>query len=518
MASSDLKVLLTALRDRELPPNKEDIARAFEDRNTQEEASSWVQEFLQPSTLLTKEELDFYEKHGIETTDLDPPAGRPLSDTELEAAIDSLEASTAAIERQTKILETQRLALKKLQSQNANQETISSVREKRQTKLARHRAQIDFDIDELSGAASGRLRSTLKQSENATSLLPSQTERSLERDDRLLAGLSKLLPRIADSSLEKDESADVEKLCSALTSLCIQEIHARMDRMHHETIAEQPHRQQGASEQGLSDQQIKQREAARSEIQELEREVEGLVAIVVDQQHRQPLKKGLLSAGADIQVQRAQWSEYTVTALLYLTSRLDAIVDHVQHLHSHNNALHAVSDALEETAAKRPAGTNKTTDSTNGDKANGKGLIPLRLVQANRSEPQDPAIHLLRQLDIRVPENSTMAKLMETLESALRERRKRLDQLGESTEHAVTESIAQSLAKSDVDLQHLLAAVYANSKYATTRLVDEDVQTDLDELESRTQVLGSQMRELDIDAIARAVNKRQAELVQTLNG
>lgn len=58
MASSDLKVLLTALRDRELPPNKEDIARAFEDRNTQEEASSWVQEFLQPSTLLTKEELD----------------------------------------------------------------------------------------------------------------------------------------------------------------------------------------------------------------------------------------------------------------------------------------------------------------------------------------------------------------------------------------------------------------------------------------------------------------------------
>jgi hypothetical protein len=435
----------------------------------------------------------------------------------LEKAIEALEASTAAIEKQTTILQNQKDALKELQSQNAAEESVRSARERRQTKLARERAQIDLDIDEVMAATTSRLRSTQKQSEGVKSLLPSQTERLLEKDDRLLAGLTKLLPRIADTASDTDDSADVEQLCSALTALTIEEIHARMDRVYRESIAKYSHQSNGSSGTGLSDLQIKQREAARSELQELEREVEGLVAIVVDQQHRKPLKKGLLSSRANSQLQRTQWSEYAVTALLYLASRLDAIADHIEHVHAHTNTLHAVSEALEETTAVQSASGKATTSSVSAEKSAGKGLIPLRLVQENRSEPQDPAVHLLRQLDIRVPENSTMTKLAETLESALRERKKRLAHLSDSTEDITTGSIAQSLTQADVDLRHVLEAVYENSRYGTVHLVDADVQTKMDELEKRTQSLGNQMRELDVDAIARTVKTKQAEIARQLN-
>jgi hypothetical protein len=111
-----------------------------------------------------------------------------------------------------------------------------------------------------------------------------------------------------------------------------------------------------------------------------------------------------------------------------------------------------------------------------------------------------------------------MAKLAETLGSALRERKERLASLMESTENTATELIAQSLAETDVDLQHLLGAVCAHSKYGKVKLVDGDVQAGLDELEARTRVLGDQMRELDIDAIAKAVKSKQAELVRRLEG
>jgi hypothetical protein len=58
MASSDLAALLTALRDRDIPLGKDDIAWASENQKSRLKASTWVQEYLQPATLLTKDELD----------------------------------------------------------------------------------------------------------------------------------------------------------------------------------------------------------------------------------------------------------------------------------------------------------------------------------------------------------------------------------------------------------------------------------------------------------------------------
>lgn len=440
-----------------------------------------------------------------------------MSDTELEAAIESLEASTAAIEKQTEVLESQKRALKDLQARNAASDPAAS-KDARQKKLARDRAQIDFDIDELSQAASGRIRTAIKQSDAAIGAIPSQTDRLLVKDDRLLDGLRKLLPRISDSSLDHDEAADVEQLCSALSVLSVKEIHARLDNVYRETVADYSRRRAASSEKPFTESHAKQRDNARAELKELGSEIDGLVGIVVDQQHRKPLQKGLLSARTDSQVQRAQWSEYAVTALLYLTSRLDAISDHVEHLRAHSNALGTISEILDETMVTKAPGGGPSTSSPIVDRSGAKGLKPLRLVQANRSETQDPALQFLRQQDIRVPENSSTGKMTAILDATLRERKERLANLARGTEQNVTDSITQSLAKTDADLQALLRSVFAHSEYGSVRLVDGEVHDGLEKLERETQRIGDKMRELDVDAIARAVKAKQIEVLRKLGG
>lgn len=57
MAPTELNTLLNALRDRDIGLGEDDVAWAFEDKTAKESASAWVNEYLQSSTLLTKDEL-----------------------------------------------------------------------------------------------------------------------------------------------------------------------------------------------------------------------------------------------------------------------------------------------------------------------------------------------------------------------------------------------------------------------------------------------------------------------------
>ena len=55
--SPALSTLLAALRDRRIPLTRDDVQWAFDSVKTHDEAVAWVQEYLQPNTLLTSEEL-----------------------------------------------------------------------------------------------------------------------------------------------------------------------------------------------------------------------------------------------------------------------------------------------------------------------------------------------------------------------------------------------------------------------------------------------------------------------------
>ncbi|EME44294.1 hypothetical protein DOTSEDRAFT_172437 [Dothistroma septosporum NZE10] len=521
MAAKELGTLLNALRDRDINLGEDDVAWAFEDKSAQDSASDWVNQYLQPSTLLTKDELEYDQQHQTRGTPSLYDLGRPISDAEYEAAIVSLEASTAAIDRQSEILGSQKHALHDIKARNAIAENNASVQENRQKKLGCQRAQLDLDVDELAQALQVNVRSSLKQGDVTTAGLPSAVERLFEKDDRLLDGLQKLLPKLTDSSQDEDEAKDIEHLCAMLAELSVQEIHARLDKAYRECVSDHDHLQYGSRSKELSAQQLKQQKNLRLELEELNGEVDGLVSIVVDHQYRKPLKDGMLSSLASAQAQKYKWSEYTISALSYLTARLDALADHVEQVHAQASALRALLSAMTETLATpdtRPGAAQKHP-SPMLSTPSAKGLKPLRLVQANLSESQDPAVSFLRHHEVHCQERGSDVRLTSALlTSALRDRKQRLDHLLKSTEDTVSAATAKSVSRTDTHVQDLLSAVYAQSCYGTTHLVDSDLQAQLDKLEHKTQKLGDEMRDIDVDAVAHVAKAKQEAALRKLAG
>lgn len=60
MAEDPLQVFVKALRDHDLPYDREAIKSAFADPETQDAVRDWVDEYLSPETLLTKDEANLY--------------------------------------------------------------------------------------------------------------------------------------------------------------------------------------------------------------------------------------------------------------------------------------------------------------------------------------------------------------------------------------------------------------------------------------------------------------------------
>lgn len=61
MSQPELEHLLRVLGDRDTDLSRDDVAWAFESRETKKNISKWVREYLSPASLLTREELHLYD-------------------------------------------------------------------------------------------------------------------------------------------------------------------------------------------------------------------------------------------------------------------------------------------------------------------------------------------------------------------------------------------------------------------------------------------------------------------------
>lgn len=71
---------------------------------------------------------------------------RPILDHELAAAIDSLQSSTAAIEKQSKVLEAQKDALMKLKALDKPNLEVEHLRNERRRKEHQEQARLDVAV------------------------------------------------------------------------------------------------------------------------------------------------------------------------------------------------------------------------------------------------------------------------------------------------------------------------------------------------------------------------------------
>ncbi|KAK0357490.1 hypothetical protein LTR94_000525 [Friedmanniomyces endolithicus] len=483
-AAGQLQHLLRVLDERDISLGHDDVAWAFDHNETKPKITSWVHEYLFAPTLLTKEELHYHTTHpdGTENCTGHGPTGRPLSDSDFEAAIASLEASTAAIDKQCQLLETQKQALTELKARNTNRDGSTAARD-RQKKLVREKAQLDFAVDELADALQSKLQASIKQ-------------------------------------IDANVCEEVDCLCQGLTVLSVQEIRLRMDDAYRASAGSPANETNGQTVEIE-----RQRQSLRLELDELSQEIDSLATMAVDGQFRVPILRELQATKSEAESDRSRWSEYVAATLQYLTTRLVALEQHSQHMQTHQRALVELTSALETTTRVLPNAAATSQQARRGPQqtaaprspatptSSAKGLKPLHLVRANLSEPQDHVAQLLRSFEIRVGDTSDTDKLTAVLELASKSQRTRLTQLRGSTERVISEQLVETVGKADGDVEDLLRALYAHSTFGSVELVDPEVADGLARLERQTQGLGEEMRGLDAEGIARLVRERQREVL-----
>lgn len=510
MASKELFHLLRVLDERDTGLGRDDVAWAFEPAK-KAETEEWIKTYLSPATLLTTEEHAFHDRFGEFTPQINSAAsGRPLSDEEFEHAISSLQTSTAALDVQCQLMEAQKRALLDFKARNTNGDEYDRPEPGKQPKkLARDKAQVDLEVGQLSGSLHERLRSSLTQAEAVSESLPSKVERLLEKDDRTLDSLQKVVPKLQGNDGENGTLDQISQLCHAFEVLEGQAIRARIDAIYQDNLAKgSTNTTNGHS---LSDTQEQQ--AVRAELAELSSEIDGLLTLVAENYYRAPITKRLGNARTESNVEAARWSEYLGSTLHYLTSRLESLDDHFQHVRAHRAALAAVSQTLDKTLASPAAKSEVTQPAAAKASQAQRGLKPLRLVQANLPEAPDASAQLLRLLDIRQPDPVNVAKFSQDLQAARIDRQDKLSSFASTTDESLTKLLGESLHKADVDARDLLSAVFAHSQYGERRLADEEVQKELDVLEGRTQTVGEQMRRLDVDGLASDVRRLQRSVL-----
>jgi hypothetical protein len=431
--------------------------------------------------------------------------GRAIPDKDIEAAIASLESSTVAIEQQCLILEAQKRALKDLKARNESRGSHDPQQD-RPNKLARERAQLQFQVDELAASVQTDLQISTKQADAAVAGLSPSIDRILEKDDHLLEGVQKLLPKLEGSASDEGAANEVDRLCQGLISLSAQEIRSRVDSVYRAHSKSQTNAVNGHHNTN----EDKQMQSLIAELTELSGEIDSLATMAVDSQYRHPILRELTESRSEADSDRARWSKYVIATIQFLANRLLALEEHARHLQTHQNALKQVNEALEATlAAPHASKPEKQTNVQSPMTPQAKGLKPLRLVQANFTEAQDPVAQLLRTLDIKVREPSDIAKLADTLEQAQSAQRARLDQLSRATERSITDQLGETVVKAENDLRHLLAAVYTYTEYGTVKLGDEDIRVKMEDAEAKTQALGDEMKNLSIDDVGRQIREKQ---------
>ena len=405
-------------------------------------------------------------------------------------------------------MESQKQALKDLKSRHSAQDGASLGQAQRLKNLAREKTQFEFEGNELSDSINARVQTQSKQTDASYAGLSSGIERILDKDDRLLDGLQAVLPKLEASDEDERTNAEVERLCQALTILSVREVHSRIDSVYASTVASAP-------PNGVHNDDKEHLVSLRAELDELSSEIDGMVAMVVDNQYRSPISRSLAASQIHAQNERANWTIYITETILHLTARLEALDAHVRHLHAHRAALTQASSAFEAVLASAAANNPSPEKShfLSPAKQLQKSLKPLRLVQVQGggkqpSEPHDPAAGLLRHLEVRSsssaggPLAADADKLLHTLEQTSRDRMSRLWELEKSTEGAIADQIASSVCQADRDVLDLLRAVYLHSSHGTVQLANGDTQALIRGLEQQTQRLGKAMRGLDTGRIA----------------
>jgi hypothetical protein len=235
-----------------------------------------------------------------------------MQEPDFESAINSLETSTAAIEKQTTILEAQKDALKKLQ--NLNREPTSTItdNDEKRSMQTRTKAQLDLETIELTESIQQRVTVTQRHADSSLNMLKTSSRRQLDKDDRLLDGLQKVMFKLTPLESSEKRLPDFSSLSHALVKLESKIIKDRTNTTYLEVLDGLANEKDSSGHQN-SAQVTEEAYALTEELESLILEVDSVLDMTISRRYRAPIVNALKLSDAQAQLEQHSWLEYVCT-------------------------------------------------------------------------------------------------------------------------------------------------------------------------------------------------------------
>ncbi|KAJ5295210.1 hypothetical protein N7508_010031 [Penicillium antarcticum] len=496
MGDSLTDSILSILKERDILAKRDAIESAFGGASANTE---WALKHLRPETLLSKEELALYsrlEASGALQPILcnpDLPAARPVLEDDLRNAIESLEASTVTIQKQTETLKFQCDSLNKqlglaINLEQQRNRDVARLRKKHEG----GRQNTTMAASELSDELEVNFKNATDKSSTESKRILASLSTRLKQDDKTLASLESLVSGVKYRGNDASTVTRTNDLSAMLADYVAEEIHYRLDRLYLETV------QAGGT--GAKASAGETSAALEEELESLYPEIGILAEMSIRQQFSEPILRELLNEHGKLRMASQESLEQALDTLIEMTlSKQDLTKQMADRLSS--------SVLLDQLAAlyQIEAGEIVTQPSSRRDSLRRRSLQPGLLLTAK--VPAAPTIDqpalgsILRRVGVisesvlRPKDNGGNGGI-----SDLHEKRIQMSETLGNLKGAVDSPVLVHLSPSDSASQLLRSALTASCHYETSLHSTPEEQRILD-LESEVVRLQTGIQGLNMDIL-----------------
>ncbi|RKF73864.1 hypothetical protein GcM3_092024 [Golovinomyces cichoracearum] len=492
MTEAALKTVTRILREREIPFDLELLKTALIDAKSQSKIQEWVDEYLSPETLLTKDELRHFTDL-TETGEFERLSKEDLSlvldlnEYELRTAIEELRESTAAVERQNEVLRLQ---------QNALSALCKTERRARQSRSQINRGQVrrwEAEKSSIAAAISELVQILIyKNSDLAHFLKTSDLNFKqaigsiLQSDDRLLSSFQKLASDL-DLNTPEDENIieKTKEYCARYIKYTVEGMRTKLDRIYLEALKNSScNKNSEDNNQEVSDLQ--------EELESLYSEIQPVAQIFVEKQYIEPVLQITKYTNSHSEKRLFKAFEYIENILSSITRRIELYAEKAKEFQGHRMAVEAVLKiARNELSYQDPPAPD-----TKLRRCSARDMCSLSSHIDGEIRPEE---QLAQSLGITLPKKDELEEASQlTMEKTLNERIARHKSQESTLQSTIESFISSHLADARVTLVLLRDVLLDKSNYNKIQLVDPELLQALDQVEADFSHARQRLETLDL--------------------